>query len=319
MHLNDTPRISVVIPLYNKGDYIEATLVSVLAQTVLPYEIIIVDDVSDDGGDRIAAAMLKKASCATQFIRHPRNSGVAATRNTGIKASRGEYIAGLDADDLWRPDHIEKALRLIQDFPEGTFYSFNHIVRTAEGQYYEHVHAMDRDFRGYVTDFCECTRKNSEPVQSSKVVIKKTALEHIGGFVGYSNVGEDINAWIMLGLQGRFVYENTVTAEIRIDRERRTRRGEVFLPIEYFARPENRKHLSSSARDYIFRKYVLHTINLRMSRNDRLFWQQFNKGLLLFPVRGFAGVLLYIVPPFMYGWCIRIKHRYRHWAQSSGR
>ena len=99
-----TSAISVVIPAYNAEKYIGEALESALAQTRPAAEIIVVDDGSTDG----TAAVAEKFGSPVRLIRNPENLGVGASRNRGVQASRGEYVAYLDADDQWRPNHLAK-------------------------------------------------------------------------------------------------------------------------------------------------------------------------------------------------------------------
>ena len=100
--------ISVVIPAYNAEDFIERTLASALAQSHRNIEVIVVNDGSTDQ----TASIVKRLAAADKRIRliQQENSGVAAARNAGIRASCGTYIAPLDADDLWHPSKLEKQL-----------------------------------------------------------------------------------------------------------------------------------------------------------------------------------------------------------------
>jgi teichuronic acid biosynthesis glycosyltransferase TuaG len=95
---------SVVIPAYNAEHTIEACLESVIAQTLTPLEVLIIDDASCDGTEAAARRWEKKlaaAGIALEYCRLTKNSGPSAARNEGIRAAKGSYIAFLDADDAW--------------------------------------------------------------------------------------------------------------------------------------------------------------------------------------------------------------------------
>jgi len=97
------PRISVVIPVYNGSKYLPDALASVVNQTLKPYEIIVVDDGSTDGSADIAKAFGEKIIVLSQA-----NRGESAARNVGINAASGDWIAFLDADDVWLPEKLER-------------------------------------------------------------------------------------------------------------------------------------------------------------------------------------------------------------------
>ncbi len=99
--------VSVVVPCYNSVDFLSATLGSVLAQTYRMLELIVVDDASTDGSDAFVEKMAAQDS-RVRLLRMPRNTGApAAPRNAGVGAAHGEWIAFLDADDIWHPRKLE--------------------------------------------------------------------------------------------------------------------------------------------------------------------------------------------------------------------
>lgn len=100
--------VSVIIPAYNRAHIISRTLDSVAAQTYKDIEVIIVDDCSDDSSE--LKAKLEHYDLDIQYIRHETNKHGGASRNTGIDASKGEYIAFLDSDDIWAVDKIEQCI-----------------------------------------------------------------------------------------------------------------------------------------------------------------------------------------------------------------
>ena len=111
------PYFSVIIPLYNKENFIENTIKSVLNQSFTDFELIVVDDCSTDRSLNIVKEIINNK---IRIINHDLNSGLSSSRNTGITNSRGNYIAFLDADDLWKETFLEEILNLINEFPEGS-------------------------------------------------------------------------------------------------------------------------------------------------------------------------------------------------------
>lgn len=105
--------IAVVIPAYNRADLIGATLDSVLAQTLPPREVIVVDDGSTDD----TAAVVQRYGAAVRYHRIE-NSGVCCARNVAVSLSTAPWIALCDSDDLWRPDKLESQVRLLRQAPD---------------------------------------------------------------------------------------------------------------------------------------------------------------------------------------------------------
>lgn len=104
--------VSAVIPAYEAAEHLPETLASVREQTVAVDEIVVVDDGSDDDTARVAR------SGGARLVRHGTNRGVSAARNTGIRAARNEWIALLDADDLWKPEKIARQVDLVRSLPD---------------------------------------------------------------------------------------------------------------------------------------------------------------------------------------------------------
>lgn len=107
------PIVSVVIPAYNAERLIATAVQSVLAQTFTGYETIVIDDGSKDGTREAVAGFGERVRLVAQA-----NAGVAAARNRGIEQARGRWVAFLDADDHWRPDHLSLLLDAAEDAPD---------------------------------------------------------------------------------------------------------------------------------------------------------------------------------------------------------
>lgn len=105
-------RVSIITPAYNSASFIEETVKSVQAQTYYDWEMIIVDDCSTDQTYSLAS-MLAKKDARIKVLQNNKNSGVAATRNKALDVATGEYIAFLDADDLWLPRKLEAQIKFM--------------------------------------------------------------------------------------------------------------------------------------------------------------------------------------------------------------
>ena len=109
---DEQPLVSVIIPVYNGTRYLRAALESVFAQTYRPFEVIVVDDGSTDDSGVIAQSFPD-----VRYI-HQTNQGVAAARNHGIEAARGEFFAFLDQDDLWTPEKLKLQIEHLLSHPD---------------------------------------------------------------------------------------------------------------------------------------------------------------------------------------------------------
>ncbi len=141
------PKVSVIVPTYNRAAMLQRAVDSVLAQTFTDLELLIVDDCSSDETAEVVASLVDPR---IRSFRHSRNRGVSATRNTGIAKARGEYVAFLDDDDEFLPKKIAKQVDVLDAaaWEVGMVYVwFRHIgptgevvgesCRTAEGYVFE--------------------------------------------------------------------------------------------------------------------------------------------------------------------------------------
>lgn len=119
--------VSVVIPAYESAAHLPGTIASVREQSVEVDEIIVVDDGSADETAAVAR------SHGVRLVRHEANRGVSAARNTGIRAARNEWIAMLDADDVWKPEKIARQYGIVQRYPDvGLVFSDREHVRDGD-------------------------------------------------------------------------------------------------------------------------------------------------------------------------------------------
>ena len=187
------PKLSVIIPLYNKAPYIRKALESVFAQTFKDWELIVVDDGSTDNSATICEKIIKEASQTihnTLYIIHQTNSGVSAARNTGAAASHGEFVCFLDADDWWEPTYLERMAQLIEDYPEAGLYACNYI-------YYKpgKTHVALNIPTGYINYPKAYYESEAMPVWTGATMMPREVFEEMGGFPLGIKLGEDFLLW----------------------------------------------------------------------------------------------------------------------------
>jgi len=133
--------VSVVIPYYNGEEFIAEAVESVAKQSYRNWELILVDDGSKNKPDNIIAKYGHNKRF--RYIRHKHNKGIAATRNTGIKAAKGKYIAFLDQDDIWLNDKLKRQVKV---FKQAT----DKLGMVCTGMYFaDSIGVAFRQFNGY--------------------------------------------------------------------------------------------------------------------------------------------------------------------------
>lgn len=205
-----TPLVSVVIPAYNAVDYLEDCLASVFSQRCyIPLEVIVVNDGSTDGTlEKLRT--LSGLTCLTQG-----NLGPAAARNAGIRQAQGEFIAFLDADDLWPEDKLQKQITLLQQHPDaamcfGDCRQFNNEQRWPHTLFEEGGH-IGRDWRPgpYMPDaYFKLLRSNF--ITTGSVVVRRQILEDIGGFDESLGLVEDLELWLRIARHYPVVWSKDV-------------------------------------------------------------------------------------------------------------
>ncbi len=188
-------KISVVIPTFNRISLVARAIDSVLKQSLNPYEIIVVDDGSDDG----TSEMIKNKYKSIKLIQQ-QNNGVSAARNNGIKHAKGDWIGLLDSDDEWTEKKLEnKADRLVKT-PEYDFCHTNEIwirngVRVNQRKKHE-------KYGGYIFDKCLDICR----ISPSSVLFRKNILDHIGWFDSQLPVCEDYDLWLRITSEYRILF-----------------------------------------------------------------------------------------------------------------
>jgi glycosyltransferase involved in cell wall biosynthesis len=183
------PRVSVVIPTYNRSELVVQAIESVLAQTYTDFEIIVADDGSTDDTAARIQPYLDRIIYAKQ-----RNRGVAAARNTGIRLAKGEFVCFLDSDDLWEPAKLETQVCFADSHPEYALISTEIQGFNSEQGIRGQSKSSSYQIRnGHVVEHL----LYGNWIQTSTVMVCRACLEEVGWFdEDVGQFGEDWLLWM---------------------------------------------------------------------------------------------------------------------------
>jgi len=194
--VSSRPRVSILIPTYNRADYLPQAIRSALAQTYQDFELLILDDASTDRSPESVRGLL--ADRRVVYIKHPINLGISANRNSGIARSKGEYLAMLDSDDLWiEASKLQRQVDVLDADPDCG------LVGT---------HARVLDDRGVAIG---TLRPRTDPdgirramlvrnqIVHSSVLLRRRALDRAGWYDTSLPIWEDYELWLRMGAVSR--------------------------------------------------------------------------------------------------------------------
>lgn len=239
------PYFSVVIPVFNKENFIGNTLKSVLSQTFSDYEIIVINDGSTDQSEVIITAFSDQR--IQYFLKE--NQGVAKARNYGLSKAKGDFICFLDADDFWYPDFLETMYAYSQRFPEQQVFAGAIEIETQNKTFPAHYSIPKKsDFE--IVDFFEASQKECV-LWTSSVAIHKSVFEAVGDFDTNIKKGEDTELWIRIGLQFPIVFIGQILARYVYDPKSASRN------LTYFFEPYTfEKYASEEKRNPKLKQYL---------------------------------------------------------------
>jgi len=212
MHIMDlddmtiqTPQVSVIIPTYNRARFLDEAIQSVLNQRFQDFELIVVDDGSSDDTPELVAQI---SDSRIRYVRHEENRGISAALNTGIQASRGEYIARLDSDDIWLSKMLATQIQALNTHPKA-------------GLAYAKTGAMDQDgtripgMWGQPEFFPGETFKSllyGDFTSNVTIVVRRECLDQVGLYDEAFQVNEDWELWLRVARLYRFAFVDDVLA-----------------------------------------------------------------------------------------------------------
>lgn len=224
-------RFSIIIPLYNKAPYVEKAIQSVLTQTYEEFELIVIDDGSNDG----SLEKIQKFKSAKVQIVSQENQGVSITRNNGVKLAKYDYIAFLDADDWWESTFLQEMKKVIEKYPNAGIYGSNY-YKVKNNKFIPAKIGVEDSFEsGVINYFRVYSTTLWMPLTSISVVIPKEVFVYENGFNSSLKLGEDFDLWIRIAQKYPVVFINKLLAYYNqdVDVSKRAVGEKFYKPDEH--------------------------------------------------------------------------------------
>ena len=191
--MNDSPKVSVIVPTYNRANRLEGTLRSIVSQTYQDFELIVVDDGSTDNTSKVIESFP-----SAQYLPMKKNSGVSKARNIGLACAKGKFICFLDSDDLWKEKKLEIQIHWMESNTDNQVCYTDEIwVRNGV-----RVNQMNKH-RKYTGDiFRHCLALCI--VSPSSVMIRAKLFSEIGNFDESLPACEDYDLWLRIAVKYAF-------------------------------------------------------------------------------------------------------------------
>jgi len=224
------PRVSVIIPTYNCGQYICETLNSVIEQAYEDYEIIIIDSSSTDNTKELIERYINKSPEKIKYF-YQESAGVAAARNKGLREAKGEFIAFLDGDDIWLTKKLGWQIKIMEENPEVAMLStdvemFNQDSLIKPSMWRFNYTEENRSLRWEIIqkqfNDSSIIKRNlphdllfDNVVITSSVIVRRKCLDQVGYFDTSFSIAEDYDLWVRISEVFPIIYFNKVTARYR--------------------------------------------------------------------------------------------------------
>lgn len=259
--------ISVIIPLYNKKDSIVKTLHTVLNQTFQNFEIVIINDGSTDN----SIYEVERFSDHRIRIINQNNAGVSAARNRGIKEAKGELIAFLDADDEWYKEYLQTQYNLYQKYPECNAFGCNYKFCDKNGKVKPTIihHLPFKGDDGILDNYFDVASCSHPPICSITIMIKKPAIQSIGGFPLGVKSGEDLLTWARLAARYKIAYTRKPLAYYNVGEYDLSERP-IRIPAENDVVGRELLAIKGKYHSYKISRYISHWHKMRSSTYMRL-------------------------------------------------
>ena len=207
------PLVSIIIPAYHGKKYLPEALESITVQAYTRWELILVEDGSSDGTEQIIKDFAaKNTGHRVAYLRHESKRGPSAARNTALHSARGEYIALLDCDDIWKPSHLTEGMNALKKNDADAAYSTVLVFHEGDREASAPFGPTPENLK----NFPACLYGGNF-ITTSSVMMKKSSLKAIGLFCEDDRNTDDWDCWIRLARAGcKFVHVDGVHTLYRV-------------------------------------------------------------------------------------------------------
>jgi len=232
------PRISIIVPLYNKVNEVERAIDSIFAQTIQDFELIIVDGGSTDGSMEKIKPYLRDPRI---IVYHQRSTGVSGARNEGIEQTNTNLVAFLDADDEWKPTYLEEILSLQKMYPNAGIYATSYIPTYGTETQKLNLGDIPDSWKGLLPSyFHTVVLTRMTPFFTSSVAVPRNILFEMGLFRLNERMGEDTDLWARIALQYEIAYSSAALVKYhQIAGEKATQKYIPLLHHPFYRYIEN--------------------------------------------------------------------------------
>jgi glycosyltransferase involved in cell wall biosynthesis len=216
------PKVSVIIPTRNRAALLRQAIASVLRQSFRDFEIVIIDDASNDD---TPAAAAERADVRIRYFRHACNRGEGASRNAGIAHSAGDYIAFLDDDDVWLPEKLDAQVRLLDQCPAkvgGVYCGYDRIDMASGAT----IATILPERRGAI--YAELREQNWVGSPST-VILRRECFDKAGLFDEQLKFGADYDMWIRISRFYHFECVNKALVRYAVHGDRLSADSQTIL------------------------------------------------------------------------------------------
>jgi glycosyltransferase involved in cell wall biosynthesis len=251
-----SPRVSVVIPVYNVGHYLEVALLSLAQQTFVQFEAIIVDDGSTDDSAEIAGRFVERDP---RFrLVQKANGGLSSARNAGIAAARSPYIALLDGDDAYNLEKLASHVAILDADPKvGVVYSSSRLIGDSGKP-----SGLTMGGRPIYADPLLALLCKNFVGHGSNGIFRKDIVQAVGGFDESLRSSEDVDFWMRIAGDGRWTFQKVPQIQVfyrvrptslSFDVEQMRRSNEKVLEMALQRWPQRVAPMLPTARAYLYR------------------------------------------------------------------